>query len=166
MKKKFISFANKKMNPETITTRSPKYFPKGKFLLIPLRENDKPIIIHLSGKKFKIYEHMNRKEKSFSIGIDLSKENISDEDNFGLIQEKEEKIQNLAMENLPEIKKIQPKFNFTKDDFHIIKKDRSGKNKIYAKVPFKNDKIIPTFWEVIKMGENQRPKKSKQILLK
>ena len=80
---------------------------------------------------------MNGKEKSFSIGIDPFEEFLSDEDNFGWIKDLEAKIQNLAMENLPEIK---PKFNFQKDDFHIIKKDRSGKNKIYAKVPFKNDK--------------------------
>ena len=143
------------MNPE-IKTLFPKYFPKGKFFLIPLRENDKPIFIHLSGKKYKIYEHMNGKEKSFSIGIEINA--IDDEYNFNLIQEKEAKIQNLAMENLSE---IQSKFNFKKDDFHIIKKDRSGKNKIYAKVPFKNDKIIPTFWEAFKLRENQKPKKTK-----
>ena len=133
------------MNPETITTLSIKYFSKGKFFLIPLRENDKPIIIHLSGKNFKMFEHMNGKEKSFSIGIDLSEENVSDEDNFGFIQEKEAKIQNLAMENLPEIKKIQPKFNFKKDDFHIIKKIDLAKTKFMQKFLSKTTKSSPLF---------------------
>ena len=142
------------MNPETITTLSPIYFPKGKFFLIPLKENDKPITIRLSDRKYKIHEHMNGKEKSFSIGIDLLNEYL-DEGSLDWLKDLEAKIQDLAKENLP---KLQSKFNFKKDDFHIIKKDRSGKSKIYAKVPFKNNKIIPTFWEAHKCGENKPEK--------
>ena len=142
------------MNPETITTLPPIYFPKGKFFLIPLKENDKPITIRLSDRKYKIHEHMNGKEKSFSIGIDLLNEYL-DEGSLDWIKNLEAKIQDLAMENLP---KLQSKFSFKKDDFHIIKKDRSGKSKIYANVPFKNNKIIPTFWEAFKWGKN-KPKK-------
>ena len=153
------------MYPETITSLSPIYFPKGKFFLIPLKENDKPITIRLSDRKYKIHEHMNGKEKSFSIGIDLLNEYL-DEESLDWIKNLETKIQDLAMENLPKIQdlakeklpKLQSKFNFKKDDFHIIKKDRSGKSKIYAKVPFKNNKIIPTFWEASKWGKN-KPKK-------
>ena len=81
---------------------------------------------------------------------------------MGPISDLERKIQNLALENKPAIKEIHPKFaDFKKDDFHLIKKDRSNKNKIYAKIPFKNDKIIPTFWERIQWGENQKPKNMK-----
>ena len=154
------------MNPETITTLSPIYFPKGKFFLIPLKENDKPITIRLSDRKYKIHEHMNGKEKSFSIGIDLLNEYL-DEGSLDWIKNLETKIQDLAMENPPKIQdlakenlpKLQSKFSFKKDDFHIIKKDRSGKSKIYAKVPFKNNKIIPTFWEAHKWGENKPEKR-------
>ena len=108
---------------------------------------------------------MNGKEKYFSIGIDLLNEYL-DEECLDWIKNLEAKIQDLAMENLPKIQdlakenlpKLQSKFNFKKDDFHIIKKDRSGKSKIYAKVPFKNNKIISTFWEAFKWSEN-KPKK-------
>ena len=144
------------MNPETITTLSPIYFPKGKFFLIPLKENDKPITIRLSDRKYKIHEHMNGKEKSFSIGIDLLNEYL-DEESLDWLKDLEAKIQDLAKENLP---KLQPKFNYKKYDFHIIKKDRSGKSKIYVKVPFKNNKIIPTFWEAFKWGKN-KPQKTR-----
>ena len=117
------------MNPETITTLSPIYFPKGKFFLIPLKENDKPITIRLSDRKYKIHEHMNGKEKSFSIGIDLLNEYL-DEESLDWIKDLETKIQDLTIENLPKIQdlakenlpKLQSKFNFKKDDFHIIKK--------------------------------------------
>ena len=148
------------MNPETITTLSPIYFPKGKFFLIPLKENDKPITIRLSDRKYKIHEHMNGKEKSFSIGIDLLNEYL-DEESLDWLKDLEAKIQDLAKENLP---KLQPKFNYKKDDFHIIKKDRSGKSKIYVKVPFKNNKIIPTFWEAFN-GVIINPKRREQIHL-
>ena len=82
-----------------ITTLAPKYFSKGNCFLIPLRENEKPIFLHLSGKKFKLYAHENKKETNYSIGIDFSDEDVE------WIQEKETKIQNLAMENLPDLKK-------------------------------------------------------------
>ena len=152
------------MNPDSkITTLEPKFFQKGKYFLIPLRdENEKPIILRLSGKKFKIFEHTHGKDRSFSLGIDLFEPNLSEEDNLGSIFDLEKKIQNLALKNKPAIKEIYPKFaDFKKDDFHLIKKDRSNKNKIYAKIPFKNDKIIPTFWERIQLNENQKPKKMK-----
>ena len=139
------------------------FFQKGNYFLIPLRdENDQPIILRLSGKKFNIYEHTHGKDRSYSLGIDLFEPNLSEEDFLGPISDLEKEIQNLALENKPAIKEIHPKFaDFKKDDFHLIKKDRSNKSKIFAKIPFKNDKIIPTFWERIQWGENQKPKKMK-----
>ena len=55
----------------------------------------------------------------------------------------EKKIQTLVWELKPKIQD----FFFQKEDFQLIKKDRSEKEKIFAKLPFRNQKIQTYFWE-------------------
>ena len=145
------------MNPETINAGGFILFPENKFFLLPLQDNDKkPPVIRLSGQKFQLYAREYGKEKSFSLGIELS-----DEENFSWLKDLETKIQDLALKNLEEVQetakvtfpKIQNKFKYKKDDFQIMKKNRIGKIKIYAKVPFRNEKIVPAIWKAKKCGE-------------
>ena len=51
-------------------------------------------------------------------------------------QNLEKKLQSLAQE-----------IGQKKEDFHLIKKDRSEKDKIFAKLSFNNEKFKVSFWE-------------------
>ena len=113
--------------------------PENKFCIIPLQnQNQKPLIVRISGQQFELRQSRYGKEDSFSLGIELS-----NEENFGWLESLEEKIQDLALKNLEKIQdsakvnfpKLQNKFKYTRDDLQILKKSRTGKNKIYAKVP-------------------------------
>ena len=137
--------------------------PENKFFLIPLQDqNQKPLLVRLSGQHFELRESRYGKEKSFSLGIELS-----NEDSFGWLESLEEKIQDLALKNLEKIQdsakvnfpKLQNKFKYKRDDFQIIKKTRTGKSKIYAKVPFRNEKIVPVFWRARQCDEKKIKRK-------
>ena len=142
------------MNPENIpiskiTSLPQKVFKKGNFFLIPLRMegNEKPIFLRFANKKFKIFQHNHGKTKTCFLGMEIIPSDATEKEKKDILKplrEMEKRIQMLACELKPA---IQHQFNFKEDDFHLIKKDRSEKDKIFAKLPFKNGKIKATFWE-------------------
>ena len=125
------------MSPASIFSLEPKFFKKGNFFLIPLRmDEEKPIFLRFAFRKFKIFSHTHGK----SLGIELAHPDDTPEEKSNLVNSlnlMEKRIQKLAIQN-----KHQIKFKFEENDFHLIKTDRSEKNKIFAKIPDKKC----TFW--------------------
>ena len=136
------------MNPEYIpidhiTTLPPKIFKNQTFVLVPLKlqegKEEKPIFIRFNNKKFKIFQHFHGNNKNFSLGLELVDSLASEKtkkDTFQPILLMTKKIQDLVAD-------LQPLegFDFHSSDVQLLKKDRSEKDKIFAKVEFKNGKL-------------------------
>ena len=78
---------------------------------------------------------MHKKNKTFSLGLELVSHEKAEKE-LKPFQKLEKKLQNLAHE-----------IGQKKEDFQLIKKDRSEKDKIFAKLPFENRKFKVSFWE-------------------
>ena len=125
------------LSPTSISSLEPNFFKKGNFFVFFLRKDEeKPFFLRFSFRKFKIFSHTHGK----SLGIELAHSNDTEEEKSAFLSSlklMEKRIQKLAIQN-----KNQIKFKFEENDFHLIKTDRSEKNKIFAKIPDKKC----TFW--------------------
>ena len=117
------------------------------FVVLPPRNNEKPVDLIIAGK-MKIYEHTTESnEKNYSFGFTLS------EDQREAFQNIEKRTKHLANESKPTVKKLSPKFaNFHSDDFQIIKTDSSEFSKVYSKLYCKNDRITCPFSIVVELS--------------
>ena len=139
------------ISPASIFTLPPKFFKKGNFFLIPLRMEDEkqPILFRFNCRKFKIFSRTFQK----SLGIELFHPDDTEEEKstfLNSLQLIEKRISKLTIQN-----KNQIKFKFAEGDFQLIKKDRSEKQKIFAKIPEKCN-----FWV---MDEEETKKKTNPL---
>ena len=111
---------------KSITASDPKLIKKKSFQYstIPLRlGEDEKVSLLFKDVVFKIYESDYNEEKTFSLGINLKKENQQ------ITDELEKHIQKLAMKKKQDVKKLNASFSkFTEE-------------KLYAKLYFTNGKI-------------------------
>ena len=153
------------MNPETISipdchldTPVKKSSGKISFCLIPCLNNDKKLQVKLK-TKFKIFAHQ---EDSFSLGITIPEEHID------FFKELESHLNSAAMKLKKEISKIGVSFaRFQEGDFTLVKKDKSEKDKIYAKIYA--SKIPSTdfscrFWELCENRKKQPILRQKDLV--
>ena len=153
------------MNPETISipdchldTPVKKSSGKISFCLIPCLNNDKKLQVKLM-TKFKIFAHQ---EDSFSLGITIPEEQID------FFKDLEKHLNSAAMKLKKEISKIGFSFaRFQEGDFTLVKKDKSEKDKIYAKIYASK---IPTtdfscrFWELCENRKKQPILRQKDLV--
>ena len=133
---------------KSIVASDPKLVKKKsyQYSVIPLRlgatPQDEKVSLLFKDVVFKIYESDYNEEKTFSLGINLKKENQQ------IMHELEKHIQKLAMKKKQEVKKLNASFsNFNEESFKLIKFDKSQKPKIYGKLYLTNNKINSPFFK-------------------
>ena len=135
-----------KMNPKNIditniSTRTPKLINKEshRYCIIPIEMTSSGKIGSLSLKfeaRMKIFKHSSSGNDSYSLGISIPDELVEKFESF------EKRINDLALLRKNEVRNLNLNFgNFHQGDFHLIKEDKSGNPKIYAKLYV--DKVQP-----------------------
>ena len=161
-----------KMNPKNIditniSTRTPKLINKEshRYCLIPLDITSEGKIGSLSLKfeaRMKIFKHSSSGNDSYSLGISIPDELVEK------FESVEKRINELAFERKNEVRKLNANFgNFHMGDFHLIKEDKSGNPKIYAKLYV--DKVQPlnssaTFYRLVDVDGRKKKEKIRDNL--
>ena len=137
-------------NQKRIKTPQEKQTGKNKFITVPILLNEAPLDLKVISR-MKIFSHSGD-ELTYSLGIKLEGDNLLE---FDMI---EKALQKLAEEAKPDIKKISPRLaNFRKEEFKILKNDKSGTLKLYPKLYAKKGKITAPF-SVVFSEENKTKK--------
>ena len=152
------------MNLETISIPSctlddPVKKSSGKisFCLLPCLHKDERLQIKLP-TRFKIYSHPgNGGNDSFSLGISIP------EDSLKFFRTLQKHLNSLAMKKKKEVDKIGQNFaRFQEGDFSLLKVDKSGQEKIYAKIyPSKlpDQDFSCRFWQLCTVKDGKKKKK-------
>ena len=157
------------MNPKdihiiNISAGKPKLINKEshRYCIIPLEmvsggEKIGPLSFKFASR-MKIFKHTSSGTDSYSLGITIPDELLEKFLSF------ENRINHLAVEKKREVRTLNSNFgNFQTGDFHLIKEDKSGNPKIYAKLYV--DKLNPrsssgAFFRVLR-GEDGRKRKER-----
>lgn len=139
------------------------YKPFWSYVFIPLKYNEKEIIIQMEGN-LKLFKHCSTNKDNYSIGLSVNDENRK------IFEEMEKRIRLLTEERRKKIKNLNLNYgSFHLEDLKIIKDSQNGKfPKLYSKLYTKtenakteNEKevIIAPFWEVIEKKNGKKYKK-------